>query len=46
METISLNLEYDYDDKRNVARYLAGMDEELDDSKLRDSEPTLGTSLV
>jgi 4-hydroxybutyryl-CoA dehydratase / vinylacetyl-CoA-Delta-isomerase len=46
METISLNLEYDYDDKKNVARYLAGMDEELDDSKLRDSEPTLGTSLV
>jgi aromatic ring hydroxylase len=46
METISLNLEYDYEDKRNLARYLAGIDEKLDDSKLRNSGPTLGTSLV
>jgi len=46
METISLNLEYDYQDKMNVARYLAGIDDELDDSALRDLEPTLGKSLV
>jgi len=45
METISLNLEFDYDDKMRLARYLAGIDEELDDSKLRDAEPTMGASL-
>lgn len=36
METIALNLEYDYDDNLRLARYLAGIDETLDDSKLRD----------
>lgn len=46
METISLNLGYDYQDCMNVARYLAGIDEKLDDSDLRDLEPTLGDSLV
>lgn len=46
METISLNLEYDYEDKKRVARYLAGIDEKLDDSALRNLEPTMGTSLI
>ena len=46
METISLNLEYDYEDKKRVARYLAGIDSELDDSSMRDMEPTCGTSLI
>jgi aromatic ring hydroxylase len=46
METIALSLEYDYEDKMNLARYLAGIDEELDDSRLRDQGPTMGTSLI
>ena len=46
METISLNLEVDYQEKLRLARYLAGLDQELDDSKLRAEEPTLGTSLI
>lgn len=46
METISLNLDYDYEDKKRLARYLSGIDPELDDSSLRDLQPTLGTSLV
>lgn len=46
METISLNMEYDYEDKKRLARFLAGIDEDLDDSGLLESEPTLGTSLV
>jgi aromatic ring hydroxylase len=46
METISLSMDYDFEDKRNLARFLAGIDPELDDSKLRDEKPTLGTSLV
>ena len=39
METIALNGEYDYADKRNLARYLAGIDGGLDDSRLVDLEP-------
>ena len=46
METISLSMDYDFEDKKNLARFLAGIDPELDDSKLRDEKPTLGTSLV
>lgn len=46
METISLSMDYDFEDKKKLARYLAGIDENMDDSKLRASEPTLGTSLV
>ncbi len=38
-ETIALNAEYDYADKKKLARYLAGIDEELDDSTLLDLEP-------
>jgi len=33
METITLNLEYDYESKKNIAKYLAGIDKELDQSK-------------
>jgi aromatic ring hydroxylase len=39
METIALNLEFDYEDKKNVARYLAGIDPVLDDSEIRKIEP-------
>lgn len=46
METIALNLDYDFEDKKALARYLAGIDEELDDSKLLNQEPTFGKQLV
>jgi aromatic ring hydroxylase len=46
METISLGMDYDFEDKKRLARYLSGIDPELDDSKLRGTQPTLGTSLV
>jgi len=39
METIALNLGYDYEDKKRLARYLAGIDETLDDSALVGLEP-------
>lgn len=41
METIALNLGYDYEDKKKLARYLAGIDETLDDAKLLGLEPHL-----
>ncbi|MGB4188591.1 MAG: 4-hydroxyphenylacetate 3-hydroxylase N-terminal domain-containing protein [Syntrophales bacterium] len=46
METIALNLDYDYDRKKKLARYLAGIDEEFDDSADLAMEPTFGMSLV
>ena len=46
MESISLSLDYDYEDKTNLARYLAGINPELDDSKMLQEEPSLGKSLV
>ena len=33
METIALNIETDYEAKKNLAKYLAGINEELDQSK-------------
>jgi len=33
METIALNQEYDYESKKNIAKYLAGINKELDQSK-------------
>jgi len=33
METIALNAGYDYESKKNIAKYLAGIDEDLDQSK-------------
>jgi len=45
METIALNLGFDYKDRRTLARYLAGINNELDDSKLLALEPTFGDHL-
>jgi aromatic ring hydroxylase len=42
METIALNIGYDFKDKKALARYLAGIDGDLDDSAMRDLEPKLG----
>lgn len=42
METITLNLEYDYESKKDIAKYLAGINEELDQSKYLREEPTWG----
>ncbi|MBW2342950.1 MAG: aromatic ring hydroxylase [Deltaproteobacteria bacterium] len=39
METIALNIETDYESKKNVAKYLAGINEELDQSKQLKSMP-------
>ena len=33
METITLNAEYDYESKKNIAKYLGGINKELDQSK-------------
>ena len=46
MESISLSLDYDYEDKRNLARYLAGLDTDLDDSGMLSQGPSWGTSLI
>jgi aromatic ring hydroxylase len=46
METISLNATYDFDDKKALARYLAGINEGLDDSSLLDLEPNFGNELT
>ncbi|MFC2032208.1 4-hydroxyphenylacetate 3-hydroxylase family protein [Chloroflexota bacterium] len=43
METITLNAEYDYESKKNIARYLAGIYSELDQSKDLKEKPTLET---
>ena len=42
METIALNIEYDYEDKKKLARYLAGLEENPDDSALMNVKPNLG----
>ncbi|MBW2709967.1 MAG: aromatic ring hydroxylase, partial [Deltaproteobacteria bacterium] len=44
METIALNLGYDFEDKKRLARYLAGIDRDLDDSKMRNLEPKIDAS--
>lgn len=41
METIALNQAYDYGSRQKVARYLAGIDKELDQSKQLKDEPNL-----
>ena len=33
METIALNIDYDYESRKNLAKYLAGINKELDQSK-------------
>jgi len=42
METITLNAEYDYESKKNIAKYLAGICSELDQSKDLSIKPTFG----
>jgi len=39
METITLNAEYDYESKKNIAKYLAGITQNLDQSKLLKEKP-------
>ncbi len=46
METIALNLDYDFDEKKRLGRYLAGIDAEFDDSQALKLEPTFGCSLM
>jgi len=46
METIALGIEYDYETKKKLARFLAGIEKEFDDSKDRDREPTYGDGLL
>ena len=46
METITLNAEYDYESKKNIAKYLAGINKELDQSEDLSIKPTFGSSLV
>lgn len=41
MESIALGIEYDYENRKDLARYLAGITDELDDSDLLDFEPEL-----
>jgi hypothetical protein len=43
METIALNVEYDFKDKEKLARYLAGISAELDDSAMLALDPTFDT---
>jgi hypothetical protein len=40
METIALNQGYDYESKKNIAKYLAGINNELDQSKDVKQEPS------
>ena len=46
METIALNQEYDYEARKRLARYLAGIDQDYDDAVDVWSEPTFGKSLM
>jgi aromatic ring hydroxylase len=46
METIALNIGYDYDEKKRLGRYLAGIDETFDDSKALAAKPAFGESLT
>jgi len=46
METIALNMEYDFESKKDLARYLAGIEPEFNDSKDLETEPTFGDSLL
>jgi aromatic ring hydroxylase len=40
METIALNIEYDFEDKKQLARYLAGIQIEPNDTALLKQQPT------
>jgi len=45
METIALGIEYDYKSRLKLARYLAGIEAEMDDSKEIARQPTFGDGL-
>ncbi len=45
METLALNQEYDYESRKKLARYLAGIDSDYDNSAELWDEPTFGESL-
>ena len=45
METIALNIDYDYEARKNLAKYLAGINKELDQSKDLKIKPTFGKEL-
>jgi len=46
METIALGIEYDYETRKKLGRYLAGISPELDDSADLLREPTFGDGLI
>jgi aromatic ring hydroxylase len=46
METIALGIEYDYDTRKRLARYLAGIDKEFDDQAEIEKMPTFGDGLI
>jgi aromatic ring hydroxylase len=46
METIALNIEYDFEDKKNLARYLAGISADLDDSTILNMNPIFDVDSV
>lgn len=46
METITLNTEYDYESKKNIAKYLAGINKELDQLEDLSIKTTFGNSPV
>jgi len=39
METIALNQDYDYESKKNIAKYLTGINQELNQSEDLKTEP-------
>ena len=41
METIALNQSYDYEARKDIARYLAGINKEIDQSKQLKMEPNM-----
>ena len=45
METIALNLEYDFRDKKELAGYLAGINDTCDDEAILSMEPMLDDDL-
>ena len=46
METITLNAEYNYESKKDIAKYLAGIDKDLDQSKELSIKPAFGNTLI
>ena len=46
METITLNAEYDYQSKKELAKYLAGINPEIDQSREISLQPEFGSSMI